>query len=785
MQSELPLVPGRGLSTRTATELRQAFMREHGIIHDAIGNHHLDTQSIQNNIESFVGSTEIPIGLVGPIVFNQNDSQEFVYAPVGTLEGALVASMNRGAKVIARSNGFTAQVEWQRMVRSPMFLFENETHIEPVMNWIPKHFKAIKAHAQEYSNHAQLLQIVLEPLGSTLNLKFIYETGDASGQNMTTTCTWHALLYMAERLRVELPECLFEFIIEGNGASDKKVSQSNISEGRGVRVTAQCDIPRQVIHEVLRTTPETILKFFGPSVEFAKKSGMVGFNVNVANAIAGIFVATGQDLACIHESSTGFLHLEALGSSFYPDGIRITLLLPNLVIGTVGGGTHLAKQSEALNMMGCLGSGKVKRFAQLIAGFAMGLEISTYSAIMSGEFAKAHEKLGRNKPVSWLLKSEITPEFLNPLMHNLLSNDQIVSLSWRDQHQLENGIITNITRKISNKLIGFIPLHIQLSNGSDDRILIKSKALDTEVIKGLHLISASIDTELADLIKHHQKQLEYHQCHLKETVIYEHLHQAGYVAMPKFFGKYTHTQREIHLLIQEWIKEEHIALSNSENHPENWTDDWIQVSLSSIQTAHKVLETLPQTRPELFTEFKPWQALNLYGKLMNILIEECADIDHIEALQDIKASLLTLESDHASVRWPKSLIHNDFNPRNTLMRNSGMPCIYDWELAMIDFPQRDIIEFLSFVLPENFPAQSLMMYLKEHYREIVQRKGPGHELGFEEYLKATEMALRTYICCRVSFYEVSGIVAKYDFSPRILAVSLRMHQIIESELQNA
>jgi hypothetical protein len=75
--------------------------------------------------------------------------------------------------------------------------------------------------------------------------------------------------------------------------------------------------------------------------------------------------------------------------------------------------------------------------------------------------------------------------------------------------------------------------------------------------------------------------------------------------------------------------------------------------------------------------------------------------------------------------------------------------------------------------------------MKEHYQEIVQRKGPGHELDFEEYLKATEMAIKTYICCRVSFYEVSGIVAKYDFSPRILAVSLRMHQIIESELQNA
>ena len=115
---------------------------------------------------------------------------------------------------------------------------------------------------------------------------------------------------------------------------------------------------------------------------------MAGYNINLANAIAAIFVATGQDLASVHESSIGILKLERKD-----DGLYLQLTLPNLVIGTVGGGTHLTKQSEALAMMGCLGSGKVNRFAQLIAGFALGLEISTYAAIVSGEFAKAHEKL--------------------------------------------------------------------------------------------------------------------------------------------------------------------------------------------------------------------------------------------------------------------------------------------------------------------------------------------------------------------------------------------------------
>ena len=790
MSQELPIVPGRGLSTRTATELRMAFLQKQGLSLDAIGQSQLDISTIQHNIESYIGSTEIPLGIVGPMAFCDGDKSEYVYAPVGTLEGALVASMNRGAKVVSRSGGFTATVEWQKMVRTPMLLLRDASFAKPICDWVQQHFNDIKKAAEAYSNHAKLITIDTHVLAHCVHLHFVYTTGDASGQNMTTTCTWHGLLFLVDELRSAFPDCDFEFIIEGNGASDKKVSSHNIEHGRGIRVTAQCDIPRQVIHEVLRTTPERMLEFIKPSQEYAKKMGIVTFNVNVANAIAGIFVSTGQDLASIHESSSALLDMQPLGSEVYPDGVRITLTLTNLVIGTVGGGTHVSKQAEALAMMDCLGGGKVHRFAKLIAGFSLALEISTYAAIMSGEFAKAHEKLGRNKPVSWLLKSEITPEFLAPHLQNWLGNRLIQSLSWKGDAQLENGIITNITGKISNKLIGFLPTTLLVGDGnpentSQKQLLIKSKALDTEVIKGLHLIAASIDTSLSDLIKQHQQALEYRGCHIKEPAIYEHLQTQGFVAMPKHYGNIIKADREIYLVLQEWITSRQIALQNSEDTPDLWSQEWIQLCLSSIDVAHKMLETLPAEKPGLLNAFEPWKALNLYGKLMDILIEECAEAEQIDALQLVKEAMLNFESDHAQLRWPRVPIHNDFNPRNTLIRSSGMPCIYDWELSMIDFPQRDVVEFLSFVLPEDFDREELMAYLREHYHSIQQRKGPGHLLPFEDYLRATEMAVKTYICCRVSFYEVSGIVAKYDFSKRILAVSLRMLELLELALETA
>jgi len=780
--NEFPIVPGRGLTTHTATQARWDFLEKLDFDITDIKNYKTNIKSVQNNIESFIGTTEIPLGLVGPLLFQENNQEELVYCPVGTLEGALVYSMNRGAKVICKSGGYQSAVKWQRMQRSPMFYLDSNADAQILASWIDSNKKGIKQTAEGYSNHAKLIATHIEIAGNTITTDFIYETGDASGQNMTTTCTWHALLFIAKEFALEYPNISLDYIIEGNGSSDKKVSRYNIENGRGIHVTASCEMPRQVIQEVLRTTPEKILKFYKPSKILADKKGMVSFNVNVANAIAAIFVATGQDLACIHESSTGIIHFEALGDPEQPDGIKLTLTLPNLVIGTVGGGTHVAKQSEALRMINCLGPEKVHRFAKIIAGYALGLEISTYGAIMSGEFAKAHEKLGRNKPVNWFTKSDITPEFLRETLIHLPNAIEINQIDWFSDHGVDNGIITNITSKISKKPIGFLPIKLGFSNGESASILIKSKALDSEVIKGLHLISASIDTQLSDLINAHQHSLEFHNSHLKEILVYDHLQRKGFSAMPTFYGQWIQPQRDIYLILQEWIETQDMDLVNAENNTEVWTEELITRCLDEVSVAHTLLNDIDS---KLFAHFQPSQALPLYNKLMDILIHECADNSQKASLLRIKESLPNLHLESEFVASQKTIIHNDFNPRNVIIRNGGNPCIYDWELAVVDFPQRDILEFLSFVLPADFDDQTFWNYIKGHFEKMQTTQSSTDILTWTSYLKACKIALKTYICCRVSFYEVSGIVAKYDFSQRILSVSLRMLDCIETEIQKS
>ena len=299
-----------------------------------------------------IGAVEIPVGIAGPLLYRKGDHEEFVYTAAGTLEGALLASMNRGAKVISNSGGFTAAVIHQKMIRSPLFIFTSLSESIIFKNWIEANFDRIKNKVEHYSNHARLQSVLTFVTGKGVHLKFVYTTGDASGQNMTTTCTWHGVLWINQHFTAECHIEPVHFVIEGNGASDKKVSSFSMMHGRGVHVVAECELEEQVIEKVLRTNSADFVRCYNQSRVLSQLDGMIGYNINVANAIAAIFVATGQDLACIHESGTGVLNVEKTEKGLY-----CSLNLPSLVIGTVGGGTHLAKQNEALSIMNCAGSG--------------------------------------------------------------------------------------------------------------------------------------------------------------------------------------------------------------------------------------------------------------------------------------------------------------------------------------------------------------------------------------------------------------------------------------------
>jgi hydroxymethylglutaryl-CoA reductase (NADPH) len=766
--ADIPTVPGRGLVTPVSTRLRQDYLESIDIRTNKLAQSQLELADIQNNIESYIGTAEIPLGVVGPLLFVNDSRSEQVYCAAGTLEGALIASMNRGAKALSQSGGFTAEVSWQRMTRVPMFLFNDRQEAEQFGSFIPTIFEEAKAVAEKYSNHASLTEIKQVQAEEVVHLRFIYSTGDASGQNMTTVCTWHAILFIAGRFTASTGIRPIDFVIEGNGASDKKVSQYNIDSGRGINVSASCRLDEKVINEVLRTTSEKIERCFTPSKKLAANDGMVGYNINVANAIAAIYVATGQDLASIHESGVGTLHIHRTTS-----GLVLRLNLPNLVVGTVGGGTHLPKQSQALEMMKCLGSGKVERFAKLIAGFALGLEISTYSAIVSGEFAKAHEKLGRNKPVKWLLRSELTHEFILARLNGYFRDKKVTQIALASNVLLENGILTNVAAKISRKVIGFVPLQLEYNQPDGMtvslKLLLKSKALDEEVIKGLHVLAASIDPHLSDLFKDFKDHLEYRACHLRELEMNSHLHAIGFKFIPQYYGQFIDQKREIYFFLSQLLDYPMLRIVNSENNPEKWTEqDVLRVITAGVEL-HKFADPLeiPSIR-----SFEPWRAKDLYKKLMTILINERANKELTGQLRVLRDWLDASEENATAIKLARTVIHNDFNPRNIAIDQEGNPVVYDWELAVIDLPHRDIVEFLSFVLLPDVSKSTLLKYLRFHHSFY-------QAIAWDEWVEGYRHSLRVYITTRVSLYEVSGILVKYDFSTRILKTSLRMLELIE------
>ncbi|MEM6348701.1 MAG: phosphotransferase [Bacteroidota bacterium] len=775
---ELPIVPGRGLNTYSAIQSRLNYLRKAGLEIDDIARHALDPADIQKNIESFIGSVEMPVGIVGPLLYHPKDRKpELVFTVAGTLEGALIASMNRGAKAISKSGGFQAVVRHQKMVRAPLFLFAEMNEALAFEKWVIDNFEEIKAQAQLHSNHAALQELDIIVMGKAAHVKFVYKTGDAAGQNMTTTCTWHAMLWMAEHFQEESGFAILDYVIEGNGSSDKKVSHYSMAKGRGTHVVAECVLKESVINRVLRTNSQAILDCFYPSVALSKVDGMIGYNINVANAIAAIFLATGQDLASVHESSIAILQVEKV-----EEGLWFSLTLPALVIGTVGGGTHLPKQTEALQLMGCRGSGKVERFAQLIAGFALSLEISTYAAIVSGEFAKAHEKLGRNKPVDWLTRSEIDALFVQKCLSPKWREQSVKNIRFLGEQRVDNGVITTLTSRVSKKLMGFIPLEVEWE---DERsalpiaigrqpILLKSKALDIEVIKGLHLMAASIDPKLSDLLNRFRHQLEYAHCHLKEILLYESLDQAGFDCTPQYYGKRLDEKRQAYLLMSEMLDEEALAHINSQKAPELWTETQIKRVIKEIAGVHQYF-VIPENRKKLdcIHDFEPWQAEPLYEKLVSIMYTE-EDRPFVKArLGRLFSYLKGLEEERKVLDIPNTIVHNDCNSRNIAIRKDGRACIYDWELAVLDVPQRDIVEFLSFVLVEDFSEERLFDYLEYHFE--LQAEGTNRDQWFAGY----RYALKVYLLSRVSFYEVAGILDRYAFSDRILSNAFRMLELLE------
>lgn len=765
--------PGRGMMNQTAFDLRMDYVKT--LVDDiepVLQSDSIALSKVQNNIESFIGTVEIPLGLIGPLLFSQKgEESEWVHTAVATTEGALVASMNRGAKAISQCGGFKAHVLHQKMLRAPTFAFASLEESLAFNNWIELKYDTIKRLTKEQSNHAELIEIKKVVVGKVVHLKFIYSTCDASGQNMTSSCTWHACLWIQDQFQLDTGLEIETFVLDGNGSSDKKVSYYSMQNGRGTSVVSECLLTNEVIEKTLRTTAEDMFRSFNYSMAISKIDGMIGYNINVANVIAGIFASTGQDLACIHESSVAIFQMEKT-----EEGLYTSLSLPCLVVGTVGGGTHLPGSSKVLELMGCKGNGKAARFAKLIAGFALSLELSTHAAIASGQFARAHQKLGRNKPVNWFLKSELDVSFFNANLAD--GNHPAKEIRIHANEKLDNGILTQLASKASRKTIGFVQADLIFENGDETPILLKSKALGKEVIEGLHYMASNLSSELADSILKHKNVLEYRNSHLVEIEIYKALNQLNYSFIPKFYGSKTDLEREVYLFFMEHLKLSDMLLFNSENAPYKWTDDNRMKSIKAIHQVHSeyVNGKLKKAIPSV-TKFDATQAIDLYQTFIHINRKDYDYLNLADHFDYLNSVLNNWREEGIKAIGQETLIHNDFNPRNIGIRTNGDPCIYDWELATINLPQRDVFEFLSFTLKEDYSEETFWLMLKYHYQ--LTKEYNDDQYSWENYVHDFKIGGDEFLLTRVCFYLSGSTLVNYPFIERVFRTSFKMLETLK------
>jgi hydroxymethylglutaryl-CoA reductase (NADPH) len=380
-----PRVPLRGQRTPAARLQRLAWLREQtGAALAPLEETRLDPEALKNNVEVMIGAVEVPVGLAGPLLFVGEQVDGWQYAPLATTEGAIVASCARGAMALSRAGGVRTRVLGRRMSRVPTFVLADRASAHRLAQWIADHAGELRARTPD------LIGLEAAPVGALLHVEFVFARGDASA-HQTTARTFQTCQHIVDAVRALGPEVRLErFVVEGGLSGDKKVNQRALFRGRGLRVLAECELDADTLRYVLDVGVEPFLALFASAMAVAHRAGMVGHNLNVANVVGAMFVATGQDLGCIHESSVGFSTAQPTA-----DGVHVTLELPCLVVDSDGGGTVLPAQRALLEMMGCAGPEKESRLAELIAGFCLGIELATAAAVISGGFGGTHERLAR------------------------------------------------------------------------------------------------------------------------------------------------------------------------------------------------------------------------------------------------------------------------------------------------------------------------------------------------------------------------------------------------------
>ena len=291
-------------------------------------------EDLKGIIENHIGFMKIPMAVAGPLKIDGKYAKGEYYVPICTLEGTLAISMTRGMIATHRCDGIRVSHIKQELSRAPVFTFDNLNKSADFMSWIDENFSEIKSIAESTTNYGKLLRIDQYPIQNYVILDFILDTGNAAGQNMVTLAAKNSCDYIKEKTGAE-------FFLESGFNSDKKASARNMIMGRGHSVIAETTISNSVIRSILDVDIANLKKYqeIGPTT--TRLAGTEGCHLHISNALTAIYLATGQDTACVAENSIGHYQIEP-----QENNVKFRLTLPSMTVGTVGGGTRFLRRNK-------------------------------------------------------------------------------------------------------------------------------------------------------------------------------------------------------------------------------------------------------------------------------------------------------------------------------------------------------------------------------------------------------------------------------------------------------
>lgn len=347
-----------------------------------ISKYSIKSEEVMGNIENFIGVAQVPIGLVGPLKVEGDFAKGTFYVPFATTEGAMVSTYQRGAIALTKSGGVKATVVKDENFLDPIFILASMEKAKELVRWVDNNFAKLKSKVKEATSHGELISVSSYILGRRVILKISYFTQDAMGANMIAIATEKICQLVAKHIKVE------KYLLRSNLSSEKKASGVNLLYGYGKEVLVEATISSKVVRRYLNSSPEDIHRAWYSWALGCFQAGTVGANAQLANGLAAIFIACGQDVAHVTNACVGINMLESTKSG----DLYTALRLPNIIVGTVGGGTALGTQRECLEMIDCYGQGKSKKFAEIVGATLLAGEVGICAGITSEEFLAPHKE---------------------------------------------------------------------------------------------------------------------------------------------------------------------------------------------------------------------------------------------------------------------------------------------------------------------------------------------------------------------------------------------------------